>query len=58
MYPRAGGWQDQPLSLLVKIEAIGLVVTTMRFLDQKDADWTKLTATQAALVHWLEADNG
>lgn len=53
-YPRDGGWLDQPLSLLAQIEAIDLVVSTYRFIGQEKADWTKLNATQRAIITEFE----
>jgi hypothetical protein len=54
-YPEQGGWLDQPLSLLVHIEAIEMTVQTFRYLQREDADWSTLTAEQVALIRWLEA---
>lgn len=52
--PAAGGWLDQPLEILVKVQAIDLVVSTAAYMQAKGSDWSKLTATQAALVHWIK----
>lgn len=54
VYPQAGGWLDQPLDLLVMIEAVDLAFSTRSYLLQKGADFTKLSPTQRALNSWLE----
>ena len=54
--PRSGGWMDQPLALLVKMEAIGLLVATRRFMAVKGADWKDLSATQRALNTWIDRE--
>jgi len=58
-WPRAGGWQDQPLSLLVHMAAFDLVVGTKDFMDSHaSADagegWDQMSITQVDLIGWLE----
>jgi hypothetical protein len=57
IFPRSGGWHEQPLAALVRNEAMDMVYSTRRFMMQKDSDWSKLTATQRALADWL-GENG
>jgi len=60
--PRGGGWLQQPLAMLVKIQAIDMVYHTWMYIKppgkEKPNDWSKLTATQAAIARWLEARDG
>src|SRR5574341_120002 len=37
IWPRAGGWLDQPLSLLVQMKAIELTVDTKQYLMSKES---------------------
>lgn len=53
IWPRAGGWLDQPLSLLVQMKAIELTVDTKQYLMSKESNWGKLTKLQADLIRWL-----
>ena len=55
-WPRAGGWQDQSLSMLVHMTAFDLVVGTKNYLASADAKWDELSVTQADLIRWLEAE--
>ena len=48
--PEVGGWLSQPLAFLAEIEAIDLVVSTYQFISTKEADWTKLNATQRKII--------
>lgn len=52
--PRSGGWMEQPLALLVKMEAIDLLVKTRQYMAAEGADWTKLSKTQVALNKWVD----
>jgi hypothetical protein len=54
LLPTAGGWLDQPLALLVQIEAIELVHQTYRYMAQEKADMSKLSATQMSILRNLE----
>ena len=45
---------EQPLPLLVKMEAIDLVFRTMKYMASEDADWKTLTVTQVELIKWIE----
>lgn len=54
--PVPGGWRAQPLATLVRIQAIDLAFETFRYLQNEKADWSKLTATQAALIAWLNEE--
>jgi len=49
----AGGWLDQPLDLLVQIEAIETVYQTMRYKTAEGAKWEKLTGLQLDIVREL-----
>ena len=49
-----GGWNDQPLTTLVRLEAIELVYQTATYLQQEKADWSKFSATQRYLISALE----
>jgi hypothetical protein len=51
--PMTGGWLDQPLALLVQIEAIDLVHQTYRYMAQEKADMGKLSATQMDVIRRL-----
>ncbi len=55
--PRAGGWEEQPLAVMVQIEMMDLVTNTVRYMARKDADWNNLTRLQRDLVSWLEGDS-
>lgn len=57
IWPRAGGWLDQPLSLLVQMKAIELVVDTKTYLMSKESNWGKLTKLQADMIRWLGRDD-
>lgn len=59
-WPRAGGWEDQPLALLVQMDTLDLLARTVRYMARPDADWSRLTRLQRDLIHWLEgnADDG
>jgi hypothetical protein len=56
VYPAAGGYLNQPLALLVQIEAIDLVYQTWAQKTAKDFDWSKFTATQREIIKVLEND--
>jgi len=58
IWPRAGGWLDQPLSLLTQIKAIDLLVSTKTYLMSKESNWGKLTRLQADLIRWLGRSDG
>ena len=51
--PAAGGWLDQPLHLLVQIEAIETVYQTMSYKTSKGAKWEKMTPLQLDIVREL-----
>jgi len=44
--------------LLAQLHCIGVVYETYTYKGRKDADWSKLTATQRAVIAWLEDDSG
>lgn len=52
--PLPGGWLDQPISDIVKINAIDLVINTYRYKTSKDADWSKFSKEQRELIRWLD----
>jgi len=54
LLPAAGGWLDQPLSVLIGIKAIDLVYHTFKYKNSKDANWGKMSVTQRELIKWLE----
>ena len=58
LLPRDGGWQDQPLLLLILMEAIDLMVNTHRIMRSENADWKELSKTQRAIVSWTGVEVG
>lgn len=52
--PFTGGYLEQPLPLLIRINAIDLVYKTKMYMKSKDSDWSKLTKTQIEIVRWIE----
>lgn len=54
LWPSSGGWEHQPLPLLVQIEAIDLVHKTYIYKNSKNSDWSKLTKTQLELITELD----
>jgi hypothetical protein len=54
--PAKGGWLDQPLPLLVKIDAIEMVYNTWKYKSTKGADWSKMSGLQMEIIRRL--DNG
>ena len=54
--PRPGGWLDQPLSVLIGIRAVSVVYSTFRDKASDKKDWAEFTATQRALIMWLEGE--
>lgn len=56
IYPVLGGWEDQPLNLLVIFSALNTMdVTWQNHLDEK-FDMGKFTRTQRELIHWVEKE--
>lgn len=47
---------DQPLALLIKVEAIDLVYRTMKYMRSEGADWKTLSKTQVDLMKWIEQE--
>lgn len=54
LWPRAGGWDAQPLALLCQFKVLDLVDSTWRYWRTKDAALDKLTKLQADLIKWLD----
>ena len=54
--PRAGGWLDQPLALLMQLDTLDLVIRAGRITGDAEEDWSNLTKLQADLVRWLDND--
>jgi len=57
-WPRAGGRLDQPLTLLIHIQALDMVIHTKRLMQTENFDWSALSKLQTDLIRWIEADNG
>lgn len=55
-WPRAGGWQDQPLRLLLLMNAVEVVVSTKRASINPDFDYSTMTKTQASILEWLNTE--
>lgn len=53
-YPTAGGWLEQPLSLLVRLNAIEMVYTTYKHKHTKDFDWKLFTPFQREIIRQLD----
>lgn len=49
-----GDWLNTPLWIIAQIQALDLAVQTGKYMAAPGADWTKLSATQTALVSWCE----
>lgn len=56
--PRAGGWLDQPLRLIVTFGAMDIVALTYRYTARPNADLSKLSSLQEDLMRWLEGNDG
>lgn len=56
LWPRAGGWDDQPLALLVKLEVLDFAYNTLKFMNSKNAEWDLVTTLQRDLKVWIEKD--
>lgn len=54
IFPLAGGWLDQPLALLVQIEAIEIVHQTMKYKTADGAKWETMTPLQLDIVRELD----
>ena len=55
--PKAGGWLDQPLALLVKINAYDLIYNTFTSNEKRNGyALDKLDATQLEIISWIESD--
>jgi hypothetical protein len=54
--PRPGGWEAQPLAVLVRFQVLDLLEQTWRYYRAKNADLSKLTRLQLDLIAWLEED--
>lgn len=52
--PKAGGWNEQPLALMVQMDLLDLVDSTCRHKATPEADWTLFTPLQRDLIGWLE----
>lgn len=52
--PASGGWADQSLPLLSRLNVISLVFDTWNYKQSEGADWNKFTTTQLHLITWLE----
>lgn len=55
-WPEPGGWTNQPLDVLVQIGVIQTVYDTYRYKQDKEADWSKFSATQMEIIR--QVDNG
>ncbi len=53
LLPRAGGWQDQPLSLLIQTSAIDQVIKIFRRKNNPDEDWHGFTGFERNIIVWL-----
>ena len=51
--PTAGGWLDQPLAILIQMEAIETVYQTMRYKTSEGAKWEKMSPLQLDIVREL-----
>ncbi len=58
LLPRAGGWQDQPLKLLVHAQAIESTIALHRKFRTEGFDWTTLSQNEIALNNWIGMENG
>lgn len=57
-WPRAGGWADQPLAMIVHFQVLDLVAGTWRYFRTEKADLGKFSKLQWDLIRWIEdADN-
>jgi hypothetical protein len=54
--PSQGGWLDQQLDLMTRIQVMDLVFETKRAMLAEGFDWSKLTALQVDLMKWIEAE--
>lgn len=57
MWPRAGGWEDQPLAAIVTMDALDIVEHARRVMLTPNADWSKLSPLEMDLIRWLENDH-
>lgn len=57
MWPRAGGWEDQPLASIVAMDALDIAERVRRFTLTPNADWNKLSPLEMDLIRWLENDH-
>lgn len=54
--PEAGGVMEQPLALMVRMNALSAVYNTWKARRAKDADFGKLSPTQRAIIGWMDGD--
>ena len=52
--PRAGGWGEQPLVLIVLFHALGVFAETWKDYRDEEFDWNKFSATQQKTIEWVE----
>ena len=58
LLPRSGGWQDQPLGLLIQAQAIEATLNLHRKMRSDTFDWTTLSANEVALTKWMGIEAG
>lgn len=58
LLPRAGGWKQQPLELLIQAQAIELTLSLHRKMRSDGFDWTTLSQNEVALTKWMETEAG
>lgn len=56
--PRAGGWCDQPLSLLAAFNVLDLTYNALDYLRQDNAQLGNLSAAQQEVFKFLQNDDG
>lgn len=52
--PFSGGFLDQPLAMMIQINALSMVYHTWKAMRDKNTDWSKFSATQMKIIAWLE----
>lgn len=53
-WPRPGGWPDQPLAVLMQMDAMTFTENTYRYMQGAEADWSQMSKLQRELVHWMD----
>jgi len=54
--PRSGGWEDQPLPLLVTFAVLSFAESTWRNYRQENFNWSKFSRTQLDFITWAEKE--